>query len=107
MTQQRLVAVARMTDARGDTCEVTRIATDGTPNACSKLWSLVRRIAQTMGYARLTTMTLPFEGGASLRGAGLTEKVAGGGGSWDRDSRPREDKACTDEKWRWTETLTQ
>lgn len=54
----------------GLTLEVTRVATDGTPNACSALYGAARRIGRAMGYRRLVTYTQEGETGASLRGAG-------------------------------------
>ena len=89
----------------GKTGEITRIATDGTPNACSKLIGLCRRIAGIMGYESITTVTLPSEGGQSLRGAGMSDPQPCGGGSWNVPSRPREQKAPTCKKHRWTERL--
>ena len=53
----------------GWTCEVVRCATDGSPNACSLLYSTCRRIAQTMGYRRCLTKTLPEEGGGQPKGS--------------------------------------
>ena len=71
--------VARMVD-NSMVLEVARVATDGTPNACSCLLGACARSAKAMGFAQIQTYTLPEEGGASLRGAG-----------WDRirDTRPR------------------
>ena len=54
----------------GKTLEVRRVATDGTKNACSLLYSACRRAAFAIGYTRLLTYTLPEEGGASLRASG-------------------------------------
>lgn len=54
----------------GYTAEVTRLATDGTPNACSALYAASWRGWRAIGGRRLITFTLPEEGGASLRGAG-------------------------------------
>ena len=96
---------ARLFDPRGMTAEITRIATDGTPNACSKLIGLARRIVAIMGYEQLSTLTLPSEGGASLRGAGLKDPAVTAGGSWDRPSRRRTDKHPTGPKHRYTERL--
>ena len=92
---------ARMSD-NGETMEITRVATDGCPNACSFLYAQARRLAHLLGYKRLLTYTLPEEGGASLRGAGykLTSEAAGGG-SWSRPSRLRTDKAPLQSKSRW------
>ncbi len=92
--------VARML-ADGLTCEVTRLCTDGTPNACSKLYGAAWTAARALGYQRLVTYTLPAEGGASLRGAGWRLIGEAGGGSWSRPSRGRVDKAPTETKHRW------
>lgn len=61
--------VARHLDD-GWTLEVTRLCTDGAPNACSKLYGAAWKAAKALGYTRLITYTLPEEGGASLRAAG-------------------------------------
>jgi hypothetical protein len=83
------------------TAEVTRLATDGSRNACSLLYGAAWRAARAMGYHRLVTYTLPEEGGASLRGAGWTLVGEAGGGSWSRKDRPRVDTAPTQVKFRW------
>lgn len=85
----------------GATAEVLRVATDGTPNACSMLYSACKRAAQALGYRRCITYTLATEGGASLRAVGATRTDGVGGGSWSREARPRTDKAPTAEKVRW------
>lgn len=92
--------VARML-ADGFTCEVTRLATDGTRNACSMLYRAAWRAAKAMGYRRLVTYTLPEEGGASLRGAGFRLIGSAGGGTWNRQTRPRVDLHPTQVKLRW------
>lgn len=82
--------VARMFD-NGQTLEVTRTATDGTPNVNSMLYGAVRRACWALGYTRLITYTQSGESGASLRAAGwrvIAERPAHPG--WDRPSRPRE-----------------
>ena len=71
--------VARML-SDGWTVEVIRVATDGTRNACSKLYGACWRAVKALGYRRLITYTLPEEGGASLRGAGFTLVGEAGGG---------------------------
>ena len=38
------------------TLEVLRVCTDGTPNACSKLYGAVRRAAREMGYRKVITL---------------------------------------------------
>lgn len=92
--------VARALDD-GLTLEVTRCATDGTRNACSKLYGACWRAALALGYRRLGTYTLASESGASLRAAGW--KIVGQtrGRSWDCPSRPRVDKHPTQAKLRW------
>ena len=97
--------VARMLDARM-VCEVSRVATDGTRNACSALLGAAARAAKAMGYAKIQTYTLPAEGGASLRGAGWVCEGDAGGGQWKHtDGRAR----CTSQpiaiKTRWSRTL--
>ncbi len=49
----------------GRTLEVLRVATDGTRNACSFLYSRVFRIARLIGYQRVITYTLAEESGIS------------------------------------------
>lgn len=85
----------------GWTAEVTRLATDGTRNACSILYSAAWRAARALGYRRLVTYTLPEEGGASLRAAGWQLIGEVGGGSWSCPSRPRVDHHPLQGKLRW------
>lgn len=51
----------------GWTLEVTRLCTDSTPNACSKLYGAAWQAARALGYIRLITYTLPEEGGGAWR----------------------------------------
>lgn len=82
--------VARMLDD-GLTVEVTRVATDGTPNACSALYGAAWRTAKESGYRRILTYTQDGESGASLRAlcwrrvAELSPRTG-----WDTPSRRRE-----------------
>jgi hypothetical protein len=89
----------------GYTAEVTRLCTDGTPNACSILYGACWRIAKEMGYRRLITYILSSEPGISLKAAGW--KIVGerGGGSWDREERPRVDKHPTQKKMLFERTI--
>jgi len=82
--------VARHLDD-GWTLEVTRLCTDGAPNACSKLYGAAWKAAKALGYTRLITYTLPEEGDASLLAAGWRLVGTRGGGAWSRPSRPRAD----------------
>lgn len=75
----------------GLTVEVNRCCTTGERNACSMLYRAAWRTAKEMGYTRLITYTLPDEGGASLRGAGMRLVGEAGGGNWNVPSRARLD----------------
>lgn len=77
----------------GRTLEVARTATDGTPNANSKLYGAAWQAARALGYRRLVTYTQAGESGASLRGAGwrvVASRPPRAG--WTTPSRPREDR---------------
>jgi len=56
----------------GFTLEITRVATDGYPNACSKLYAAGVRAATALGYRRLVTYTLASERGTALKATGWT-----------------------------------
>jgi len=96
--------VARMVDHLM-VCEVSRVATDGTKNACSKLLGAAARAAQAMGYAKIQTYTLPVEGGASLRGSGWVSEGSAGGGQWVHTAGPRCQSQPTQIKTRWSRTF--
>ena len=68
------------------------MATDGTRNACSKLYSAAWRAARALGYSKLITYILDSEPGTSLRASGWKEIGSAGGGSWSSKVRPRVDK---------------
>ncbi|MFD6434298.1 XF1762 family protein [Streptomyces venezuelae] len=81
--------VARAFDD-GYTVEVTRLATDGTPNACSALYGAAWRTAKASGHQRAITYTQEGESGASLRAAGWRLAAARPArAGWDAPSRPR------------------
>jgi hypothetical protein len=83
----------------GLTIEVTRVATDGTPNACSLLYGACWRVARAMGYCRVVTYTQAGESGSSLRAAGwLHAATRAARRGWDTPGRRRADEAyvCTD-----------
>jgi hypothetical protein len=96
--------VSRHISKGGLTLEVTRLCTDGTPNACSCLYAAAWRTAQGLGYKRLITYTLESEAGTSLKAAGWHLLYKNDGGSWDVPSRPREDKHPTEPKLVWSAT---
>lgn len=68
-------------------CEVTRLVTDGTKNACSFLYGATARIAKEMGFVRIQTFILEEEGGTSLRAAGWKMDAVSAGGDWNVPSR--------------------
>ena len=76
----------------GQTVEIVRVCTDGTRNACSKLYGACVRVAKDMGYKKVITYILNTEDGASCKSANfnlVADNV--GGGSWNCTSRPRRD----------------
>lgn len=85
----------------GWTLEVIRVATDGTPNACSMLYSRARKVTFALGYRRLITYTLATEPGTSLKAAGWIVLGENKGGSWNSPSRPRVDNHPTIPKLLW------
>lgn len=99
--------VARALDD-GLTVEVTRLCTDGEPNACSMLYAAARRTADAKGYRRGLTYILKSEwdrfegnrrtGGRSLLAAGYRFLWEVDGRSWNCKSRPRTDKHPTEDK---------
>jgi hypothetical protein len=82
----------------GLTLEITRLATDGTPNACSFLYGGGARASFALGYRRLGTYILKSESGVSLKAAGWRLVAEVRGRSWSCPSRPRVDKHPTQEK---------
>ena len=92
--------VARLMDD-GWTAEVTRLATDGTKNACSALYAAAWRACRALGYRKLITYILATEPGTSLKAAGWKCIAAIDGRSWDCPSRPRVDRHPTQDKLRF------
>jgi hypothetical protein len=85
----------------GLTLEVTRLCTDGTPNACSFLYGRAAKAAFALGFRRIGTYTTPAEGGASLRAAGWRLLAETPGKSWSVQSRPRIDTHPLGQKHLW------
>ena len=88
----------------GLTLEVTRLCTLGSRNCCSFLYGAAARAAFALGYRRIGTYTLPDEGGASLRAVGWELVGPRGGGSWNREGRPRADQHPIQPKLLWERT---
>lgn len=99
------VAIVGRPNARelqdGFTADVTRVATDGTKNACSILYAACWRAARALGYRRLGTYVLADEPGTSLKAAGWKCLYRVKGRSWHTPSRPRVDRHPTQDKFRW------
>jgi hypothetical protein len=91
----------------GYTLEVTRLATDGTPNACSMLYQACWKAASAMGYHRLLTYILAGESGTSLKASGWQEDGVTTGDTWQRTNRYRPDTAghLTGPKRRFVKTI--
>lgn len=97
--------VSRILDD-GFTCEVNRLCTDGTKNACSKLYSACSRIAKDMGYKRIITYILEDEPGTSLKASGFEfQGITHVNRSWNCKSRPRKTKSPTVSKKRYGKDL--
>lgn len=89
----------------GETLEVVRLCTDGTPNCCSFLYGQAARIAKELGYSKIITYILESESGVSLRASGWVKEAETKGGSWNCPSRPRNTEAPTVKKQRWGKEL--
>lgn len=95
--------VARALDD-GATVEITRLATDGTRNACSRLYGAACREARRRQFRRVVTYTLASETGASLRASGFTRAAEVRGRQWDTPSR-RRPRRETPPRVRWEVTF--
>ncbi len=97
--------VARMTDQK-NVAEVTRLATDGTRNACSFLYAQCARAAQELAFTSIQTFILATEPGTSLRAAGWINRGASAGGDWNRPSRGgRRTDQPMEPKIKWSKQL--
>jgi hypothetical protein len=97
--------VARGSDD-GLTLEVARLCTDGTPNACSKLYGACARVAKEMGYEKIQTYILESEPGISLKASGWIMEAVTAGGQWKRtDGITNRTDQPTEPKQRWVKFL--
>jgi hypothetical protein len=87
----------------GWTAEVSRLCTDGTPHAASKLYAAAWRACRAMGYRKLITYTLDTEPGTSLVAAGWKAVAEVRGRTWNQplQGRLRVDKHPLQDKIRW------
>jgi hypothetical protein len=87
-------------------CEVTRLVTDGTRNACSILYAHAANAAKAMGFWWVQTYTLASEPGTTLKAAGWEFDGLVSGRDWDTKSRRRQtDPDLAVDKARWKRTL--
>lgn len=85
----------------GMTLEIYRNCTDGTRNACSKLYGACVRVGAAMGYKRIITYTLESESGVSLRAAGFACDGMAGGPEWTGTRRRSYYVSPPERKIRW------
>lgn len=100
--------VARLAGSPKAVLEVTRLVTDGTPNACSMLYAAAARAGKNLGYERIQTYILESETGTTLKAAGWQYEGTAGGGQWKHtDGKPRRTDQPTEKKGRWALTLNE
>lgn len=92
--------VARRLD-NGETLEIYRNCTDGTRNACSKLYGASIRVARAMGYRKVITYTLASEDGASVKAANFVCVGDAGGTEWTGSRKREYYVAPAEMKRRW------
>lgn len=85
-------------------CEVSRLVTDGTKNACSFLYSACARVAREMGYKKIQTYILESEPGTSLLAAGWKQDGVTAGGDWNHSTlyngkRRTDQPMCPKQRW--------
>ncbi len=80
---------------------VSRVATDGTKQACSMLYGAICRAARALGYLEVWTYTLPEEPGTSLRASGFEFVGMTRGGTHDTPARRRNAPVRGEPKKRW------
>ena len=88
----------------GLTCEINRLCTDGTYNACSMLYGACCRVAKEMGYKQIITYILESENGASLKASNFTCEGLAGGTHWT-GKRDRGQDIPAEMKTKWSRKL--
>lgn len=91
----------------GLTCEINRVCTDGTYNACSMLYGACCRVAKAMGYKLIITYTLESEPGTSLKASNFhCDGIGMGGVEWTgKRYEGKESNAPKEMKVRWSKKL--
>ena len=95
--------VARNTD-QYNVAEVSRLATDGTFNACSFLYGAAARACKAMGYKSIQTFILEEESGTTLKAAGWEFVSKSPGGDW-YTTRPGVMRTPSGPKQKWQKIL--
>ena len=88
----------------GITCEINRLCTDGTYNACSMLYGACCRVAKAMGYKVIITYILQTEPGTSLKASNFIRDGEAGGEIWTGNRR-RDNGVPREKKIRWHKNL--
>lgn len=88
----------------GTTCEINRLCTDGTRNACSMLYGACCRIAKEMGYKKIITYILESENGSSLKASNFVCEGKAGGTHWT-GQRNKSQPIPHEMKTRWVRHL--
>lgn len=88
----------------GTVCEINRLCTDGTYNACSMLYGACCRIAKDMGYKKVITYILESENGSSLKASNFICEGRAGKTHWTGE-RNRGQDIPNEYKTRWSRTL--
>ncbi len=89
----------------GLTLEIYRNCTDGTRNACSKLYGACCRIANEMGYRKVITYTLQSENGSSLKASNFQNDGVAGGIQWSGERKREYFVSPPERKYRWVKEL--
>ena len=88
----------------GLTCEINRLCTDGTRNACSMLYGAACRIAKEIENKKIITYILKYENGASLKASNFTCDGVAGGTHWTGE-RDRGQEIPVEMKIRYSKRL--
>ena len=88
----------------GLTCEINRLCTDGTFNACSMLYGACCRVAKEMGYKKVITYILESEDGASLKASNFVCEGKAGGTHWTGKRNKGQDIPA-EKKKRWVKEV--
>jgi len=89
----------------GLTLEINRCCTDGTYNACSKLYGAACRAAKALGYKRIITYTRESEPGTSLKASNWICDGKAGGTHWTGQRYEQTEMVFDEMKVRWRKEL--